>query len=83
VLSVKLPGFCTAKKPLPLMAMKVATEAVCTSPCTEVLRDCVVTPPASCWVNAVCGIKSLKLVSMRLNAVVWELAMFPDTFSSA
>src|SRR5258708_3436029 len=29
--------------------MKVATDAVCTSPCTElVLRDCVVTPPASC-----------------------------------
>src|SRR3954454_15802069 len=27
--------------------------------------------------------RSSKLVSLRLNAVVWELAMFPDTFSSA
>ena len=34
--------------PEPLIAMKVATEADCTSPCTElVLRDCVVTLPAS------------------------------------
>ena len=43
------------------MAMKVATEAGCTSPCTElVLRDCVVTPPASCAVSAVCGMRSRK-----------------------
>jgi hypothetical protein len=82
--SVKVPGFCTAKKPAPLMAMKVATDAVCTSPCTElVLRDCVVTPPANCWVDAVCGIRSRKLVSTRLKAVVCEFAILPETFSSA
>jgi hypothetical protein len=82
--SVKLPGFCTAKKPLPLIAMKVATEAVCTSPCTELVeRDVVVTPPASCAVDEVCGMRSRKEVSTRLKAVVCELAMLPETFSSA
>src|SRR5678816_824202 len=64
--------------------MKVATEADCTSPCTELVeRDCAVTPPASCAVSAVCGTRSRKEVSMRLKAVVCELAMLPEIFSSA
>jgi hypothetical protein len=67
-----------------VVAMKVATDAVCTSPCTELVeRDCVVTPPASCEVSAVWGMRSRKEVSMRLNAVVCELATLPETFSSA
>lgn len=33
-------------------------------------------------VNEVCGMRSRKEVSMRLNAVVCELAILPETFSS-
>jgi hypothetical protein len=83
-LSVKPPGFCTEKKPSPLIAMKVATWAACTSPCTLLVeRDIAVTEPASCRLTPDSGIRSRKLVSMRLKAVVCEFAMLPEMFSSA
>src|ERR1051325_2239833 len=54
------------------------------SPCTVLVeRDMATTLPDNCWVGEPSGIKSSKLVSIRLNAVVCELAMLPETFSSA
>src|ERR1700752_1831209 len=64
--------------------MKVLTDAAWMSPCTLLVeRDWAVTLPASCLVAPVSGMRSWKLVSMRLNAVVCELAMLPEMFSSA
>src|SRR3954447_2292345 len=83
-LSTKLDGFETTKKPSPLIAMNVPIELDWTSPCTVlVMREWEVTLPASCCDAAASGIMSTKLVSIRLNAVVCELAMFPEMFSSA
>ncbi len=83
-LSTKLAGFATTKKPLPLTAMKVPIEADWISPCTTlVARDSASTLPASWCDGDASGIRSEKLVSIRLNAVVCELAILPDTFSSA
>src|SRR3954470_13207814 len=83
-LSVKLEGFSTTKKPSPLIAIKVPMEADWTSPCTVlVMRELATTLPASCFVGVSSGRRSTKLVSIRLNAVVCELAIFPETFSSA
>ena len=66
------------------MAMKVPIEEVCRSPCTVLVeREFAATLPASWCDVGWSGIRSSKLVSMRLNAVVCELAMLPDTFSSA
>src|SRR5262245_43817186 len=48
-----------------------------------VMRALATTLPASCLDGGASGIRSTKLVSIRLNAVVCELAMFPETFSSA
>ena len=74
----------TTKKPWPLIAMKVLIEAFWMSPCTLlVARENAATPPASCLLTWVSGIRSWKLVSIRLNAVVWEFAMLPEMFSSA
>src|SRR5215475_1452629 len=54
------------------------------SPCTVlVARELAATLPATCFEGISSGIRSSKLVSMRLNAVVCELAILPDTFSSA
>ena len=64
--------------------MKVDTDAALTEPCTVLVeREAKVTEPASCWLTPVCGIRSRKLESIRLKAVVWELAMLPEMFSSA
>src|SRR5690606_25253191 len=68
------------------MPIYVSTPAASTEPCTEgVARDKAVTPPAVCADGlAVPPIsRSRKLVSTRLNAVVWELAMLPAMFSRA
>ena len=48
-----------------------------------VLREPAVTLPASCAVLPVSGMMSMKLVSIRLNAVVCEFAMLPEIFSKA
>src|SRR6185312_3415900 len=54
------------------------------SPCTLLVeREMAMTLPESCLAGTSSGIKSSKLVSSRLNAVVCELAMLPETFSSA
>src|SRR5262245_56736409 len=54
------------------------------SPCTVLVeRELATTLPDSCLAGTSSGIRSTKLVSIRLNAVVCELAMFPETFSSA
>ena len=64
--------------------MKVETEALWMSPCTVLVeRELATTLPANCLDGTPSGIKSSKLVSMRLNAVVCELAMLPEMFSSA
>ena len=80
-LSAKLEGLSTTKKPSPLIAMKVPIEAFWMSPCTVLVeREFAATLPASCLVGMLSGIRSTKLVSSRLNAVVCELAMLPDVF---
>src|SRR6476620_1117921 len=54
------------------------------SPCTLLGdRELAITLPARCLLGMLSGIKSTKLVSSRLNAVVCELAMLPEMFSSA
>ena len=54
------------------------------SPCTVLVeRELAITLPANCLEGRLSGIRSTKLVSMRLKAVVCELAMLPETFSSA
>src|SRR3954465_276252 len=54
------------------------------SPCTLLVeRELAMTLPASCLVGMLSGIRSTKLVSSRLKAVVCELAMLPEMFSSA
>src|SRR5262245_64588537 len=54
------------------------------SPCTVLVeRELATTLPASWRLGRLSGIRSLNDVSIRLNAVVCELAMLPDTFSSA
>src|ERR1043165_10145489 len=64
--------------------MKVPVEADWKSPCTVlVARALAVTVPASCLDGGLSGIRSMKLVSTRLNAVVCEFAMLPEMFSSA
>src|SRR5882762_10135053 len=64
--------------------MKVPIEADWKSPCTVlVAREDASTVPASCLVGMLSGIRSMKLVSTRLNAVVCEFAMLPEMFSSA
>src|ERR1041384_1859459 len=64
--------------------MKVPIEAFWMSPCTVLVeRELATTLPASCWFGLSSGIRSTKLVSSRLNAMVCELAMLPEMFSSA
>src|SRR5882757_1960494 len=64
--------------------MKVPIEADWKSPCTVLVsRAVAVTVPASCFDGGLSGMRSWKLVSTRLNAVVCEFAMFPEMFSSA
>lgn len=46
-------------------------------------RELATTSPANCLEGTLSGIRSSKLVSMRLNAVVCKLAMLPEMFSSA
>src|SRR6266851_5765954 len=83
-LSAKLDGFWITKKPSPLIAMKVPIEEVWMLPCTVLVeRELATTLPASCLDGRSSGIRSTKLVSMRLKAVVCELAILPETFSSA
>ena len=54
------------------------------SPCTLLVeRELAITLPAICLDGGSSGMRSSKLVSMRLNAVVCELAMLPEMFSSA
>src|SRR3954453_20227848 len=54
------------------------------SPCTLLVdRELAITLPASCLLGRLSGIRSSKLVSTRLKAVVCELAMLPEMFSSA
>ena len=82
--STTLEGFSTTKKPSPLIAMKVPIEAAWISPCTlMVWRESAITLPETCLSGTASGMRSTKLVSWRLNAVVCELAMLPETFSSA
>src|SRR5258708_6717065 len=53
-------------------------------PCTLLVeRELAITLPASCLLGMSSGIRSTKLVSSRLKAVVCELAMLPEMFSSA
>src|SRR5437660_9836173 len=64
--------------------MKVPIEEDLKSPCTVLVAielDCTV--PESCWLGMFVGIRSSKLVSTRLKAVVCEFAMLPEIFSSA
>src|SRR6266511_2357231 len=83
-LSTKFDGFWITKKPSPLIAMKVPIDDVWMSPCTVlVARELATTLPANCLDGRSSGIRSTKLVSMRLKAVVCELAILPETFSSA
>src|SRR6266851_4467674 len=83
-LSAKLDGFWITKKPSPLIAMKVPMEEVWMLPCTVLVeRELSTTLPAICLDGRSSGIRSTKLVSMRLKAVVCELAILPETFSSA
>src|SRR5882757_6115735 len=64
--------------------MKVPIEADWKSPCTVlVARALAVTVPESCLEGGLSGIRSWKLVSSRLYAVVCEFAMLPEIFSSA
>ena len=64
--------------------MKVPTEEFWMSPCTVlVAREFAITLPASCLEGMLSGIRSWKLVSIRLKPVVCELAMLPEMFSSA
>src|SRR5260221_6586634 len=54
------------------------------SPCTVlVARELAATLPAICWLGLASGIRSTKLVSSRLKAIVCEFAMLPEIFSSA
>src|SRR5262245_489325 len=83
-LSTKLDGFWITKNPSPLIAMKVPIDDDWMSPCTVlVARELATTLPANCLDGMSSGIRSTKLVSIRLKAVVCELAMLPETFSSA
>ncbi len=61
-------GFCTLKKPWPLMAMLVATVVEVTVPCVVIVACAkAVTPPATCRSGVDdCGIRSSKLVPMPL-----------------
>src|SRR5262245_44405829 len=78
-------GFCTLKKPAPLIAMLVPT------PVAEIVPWVVIvacawarTPPAACWSRVVlCGTRSSKLVLVPLYPVVDEFAMLPEMFWSA
>src|ERR1044071_7680730 len=64
--------------------MKVPIEADWKSPCTVLVeRAFADTEPDSCFSGGLSGIRSTKLVSIRLNAVVCEFAMLPEMFSSA
>ena len=61
-------GFCTLKKPWPLIAMLVATVVADTVPCV-VMVACAkaVTPPATCRSGVeVCGMRSSKVVPIPL-----------------
>src|SRR6266567_2346464 len=54
------------------------------SPCTVLVeRELAATLPASCLLGLASGIRSTKLVSSRLKAIVCEFAMLPEMFSSA
>ena len=54
------------------------------SPCTVLVeRELATTLPAFWRLGRSSGIRSSKEVSIRLKPVVWELAMLPETFSSA
>ena len=84
LLSTRSDGFSTTKKPSPLIAMKVPIEAGLDVALHGVGHARTGGDVAgSCFDGLSSGIRSSKLVSTRLNAVVWELAMLPDTFSSA
>src|SRR4051812_43295940 len=64
--------------------MKVPIDELWMSPCTLlVARELAVTLPEVCLVGMASGTRSAKLVSVRLNAVVCELAMLPEMFCSA
>src|SRR5690349_19032616 len=64
--------------------MKVPIEAACTSPCTVIEpRELATTLPETCLLGILSAIRSWKLVSVRLKAVVCELAILPEIFSSA
>ena len=64
--------------------MNVPIEDDWISPCTLLVDWALaMTLPDSCFEGTSSGIRSSKLVSMRLNAVVCELAMLPEMFSSA
>src|SRR3954453_16512018 len=66
------------------MAMNVPIEADWKSPCTVlVARAEAATVPDSCFDGGLSWMRSRKLVSSRLKAVVCEFAMFPEMFSSA
>jgi hypothetical protein len=70
--------------PASLVAMNVPIEADWKSPCTVlVARAEAATVPESCFDGGLSGMRSRKLVSSRLNAVVCEFAMLPEMFSSA
>src|SRR5215471_13622600 len=64
--------------------MNVPIEADWILPCTLlVARELERTLPEACWPTAPCWIRSAKLVSVPLKAVVCELAMLPEMFCSA
>jgi hypothetical protein len=55
-LSAKFDGFCTTKKPSPLIAMKVPIDEFWMSPCTLLVeREFATTLPANCFGRLVVG----------------------------
>src|ERR1700742_4662909 len=64
--------------------MNVPIEAAWKSPCTVlVARAEAATVPESCFDGGLSGMRSRKLVSTRLKAVVCEFAILPEMFSGA
>ena len=54
------------------------------SPWTALVeREFATTLPANSLLGSLLGIRSMKVLSIRLNAVVCELAMLPEMFSNA
>src|SRR5215470_10030919 len=48
-----------------------------------VARELASTDPETCWAGTLSVTRSAKLVSVRLKAVVCELAMLPEMFCNA